>query len=181
MNRCLIKCGLVLLLCVFFNTQAAAMPRFLNWWLAEYQELDSSSDSVCQLCHERPGGGNGWNEYGWNLLIAFNILIESAPTEQEALLRALRAIEEVNTDISDLNSPTYIDEINAGTQPGWREGAVNLIRFTNTSPDQIIAPPDNLPCGVMIDQSSNPLCSVDKDEICFPIKSSNEQILIICM
>lgn len=170
MNHWILKFALAISLCVFLNTPALSMPRFSDWWFDEYDGQRASGESVCQLCHQRSGGGNGWNDYGWNLLIAFNILQDAFPTEQQALLESLRAIEDVNTDINDPDSSTYLDEINAGTQPGWREGIVNLIRFTNGNPEQIMAPPNDLPCGVVIDQGSDIFCAVSD-----PQPSSIEQ------
>jgi len=151
---------LACVLCLSFSTSAFAMPRFADWWFDEYDGQTASGESICQLCHERSGGGNGWNDYGWNLLLAFDVLRNSFPTEEQALLEALRAIEDVNTDVNDNSSPTYLEEINAGTQPGWREGVVNLIRYTNGNADQIIAPPNDLPCGVVIDPGSDIFCAV---------------------
>lgn len=151
---------LLSLACLFANTQALSMPRYGDWWFDEYASNTASGESSCQLCHERPGGGNGWNDYGFNLLTVFEILRGSIPNEQNRLLSSLRAIEAVNTDINDTNSSRYIDEITDGTQPGWREGVVNSIRFTNGNAEKVIAPPNDLPCGILIDQGSDIFCAI---------------------
>ncbi len=134
--------------------QGLARDDYLQWWGEVYPSSDSD-DSVCQLCHERGGGGNGWNQYGWSIRSAYFTNLMSSGNSEVALKQSLQDI----SSLSDGGSSTYIAEITAGTQPGWRSGEVNLIRF-NGNPNETISPPATLPCGLKLDvQSDDVTCS----------------------
>ena len=115
-------------LCILIAANALARNEYLEWWSEEYPD-SSADDSLCQLCHERAGGGNGWNRYGWSIRSAYFFNLASTGNPEVALKQSLQDI----SSISDGSTSTYIAEINANTQPGWRIGEVNVIRFVDES------------------------------------------------
>ena len=164
MNCIVVKNGIfigLLILC----TEVFAMPRYGEWWLEEYEDISASGEASCQLCHVNDGE-NGWNEYGWNVRSVFRAL-QGSGSERSRLEQALDEIKDFNTIASDINSNTFLQEIEFNAQPGWREGQVNLIRYSEESaiPDEIISPPSSLPCGVLIDPNSALVCEIENPEI----------------
>ena len=136
------------------SSSISARDRYLELWSESYPE-STSDDAVCQLCHERGGGGNGWNRYGWSIRSAYFPNLASSGNSDTALRQALQDI----AGISDGGVSSYINEINANAQPGWRPGEVNLIRFVAES-SITIAPPPTLACGLQIDEADSELtCS----------------------
>lgn len=131
---------------------ASARDEYLGWWGDEYGATSDSNDAVCQLCHERGGGGNGWNRYGW-LVRDLYILNSSITDPEERLKTSLQDIEDLLSDPNNGGSASFVSEINAGAQPGWRNGNVNEIRFRDDTPTKTIAPPASLPCALLIDQA----------------------------
>lgn len=138
-------------------TPLFALPEFLAEWRDRYPEstsddIGNGADNGCQLCHQRAGGGNGWNSYGWDLRSAyrsndFNINI------------ALERIENTDQD-SDPVGATAFDEIEFNRQPGWTNGPFNTISFTDRPSLSNQSPPINLPATTDYDlpQSvSNPI------------------------
>ncbi len=91
---------------------AYATPAFLNAWRSAYPNSTSEENlsSPCKLCHRGPF--TEFNPYGW----AFR---ENG--------HDFGAIESFNSD-ADPSGATNLEEINANTQPGWTEGANNIIR-----------------------------------------------------
>ena len=151
-----LKFCLILLSFLLFSNSASARPDYLGFWSSYY--LNSNSDNAaCQLCHERPSGGNGWNNYGISVRSLFLINRKNLP-DQQALIASLEDVENFLTDLSNSNSPTFLDEINANTQPGWRVGEVNEITVDigndQTAVLSTISPPTTLPIDVLIDQGS---------------------------
>ena len=151
MNNKHIRFAFISIVIALFSSKAHAFPALLNIWLTDYaQETPEAGEVGCQLCHERSTGGNGWNEYGWTLRTEF-LSVEG--TQQQRLLSALEAIENnisiPNTDI------TFLDEVEIGAQPGWREGAVNTIRLRNNTISGVISPPTTFSCGALIDPGSS--------------------------
>lgn len=143
---------------ILHSAHSHARGEYLGWWADVYQN-STSDDAVCQLCHERGGGGNGWNRYGWSIRGAFigNRLDPSFDTLREAFQESLTEIQ----NITDGGTSTYLAEINANAQPGWRAGEVNLIRFRE-DPDKTISPPSTLPCALIIDAGDTELtCSTN--------------------
>ena len=136
-------------LCALVAANASARNEYLEWWSEEYPS-SSSDDSICQLCHERAGGGNGWNRYGWSIRSVYFVNLASSGNPETALKQSLQDI----SSISDGGSSTFIAEINANTQPGWRNGNVNIIRFVDES-SSTISPPATLPCALQLDASSD--------------------------
>lgn len=103
-----------------FTALAAAPPAhafnsILNSWQSTYPNSTSdenvaASGSACSLCHV-PGNYSQWNSYGWEL--AMNG-------------RDFAAAEALNSD-GDPTGASNLDEIMAGTQPGWTDGPNNVI------------------------------------------------------
>lgn len=139
---------------MFFSGAAHSRDRYLTLWDEAYPD-STSDDAICQLCHERGGGGNGWNSYGWSIRNAYFPNLASSGSSDTALRQALQDI----AGITDGASSTFINEINANAQPGWRPGEVNQINFVSGSPT-LISPPATLPCGLRIDEGDTDLtCS----------------------
>lgn len=131
---------------------ASARDEYLGWWGDMYGGQSQSNDAVCQMCHERGGGGNGWNRYGWLVRELYGLNSNISNLEQR-LKTSLEDVEDLLSDPNNGGSPTFLQEINAGAQPGWRQGAVNLIRFRgDATPSKVISPPTTLPCALLIDQ-----------------------------
>ena len=138
---------------LIFAPAAQAMQEYYDWWLEEYSAQSDSGESVCQLCHKGGGGGNGWNPYGWD--IRQLVIGPPADLSELSLKAAYNAIESFDSG----NGNSYLQEIQANAQPGWREGEVNLIKFSNGNADEVIEPPEGL-CGV-VDPGSAPLpCAI---------------------
>lgn len=136
------------------SSTAVARDRYLQWWGEEYPS-STSDESVCQLCHERGGGGDGWNQYGWSIRGAFLINRNGPDSEEVSFKASLGDIK----GFGDGGSSNYMSEIAANTQPGWRPNEVNLIRFNDGS-QTVIEPPATLPCGLKLDEQSADLtCS----------------------
>ena len=131
-----------------------ARGQYIDFWEGLYPN-SRSSETGCQLCHQSSGGGDGWNYYGWSIREAFS---GSTSVSEEFFRFRTRAIEDDSsidqaTGEQVSNPPSFLDEINAGAQAGWREGVNNIVRFRNsTDPHPLSAPPDNL-CG-LVDQDS---------------------------
>lgn len=118
---------------------AQARSSFFTTWDNMYP--NSQSDDVlinatgrnCQLCHESSSGGGTWNGYGWDM----KVWLDSGLTIDQAIT----AIESTNSDLDSAGS-TNLEEINAGSQPGWTIGD-NLIYDKNGG--SFLVPP---PAGV---------------------------------
>ncbi len=122
----------------FFTTQyllgeASARGQYLTQWEETYPAAKSAALG-CQVCHQMPGGGNGWNSYGWSIRPIFLAArLTNGGDDQAALDLALRTVEEnVNTDSVD--GYRFIDEIRYNTQPGWVVGNNNTINFRDAAP-----------------------------------------------
>lgn len=114
--------------------KADSRPSFANTWQSTYPNSASFDQAGCQLCHQRAGGGDGWNEYGWN--------IRQAIIEQE--LSIDEAIAAAATMDSDGNDVSNLDEINANAQPGWTGGSTNAIYFSDGLVLQDQLPPNGI-------------------------------------
>ncbi len=92
-----------------YTGSANAYPSILSDFNSSYSNSSSGANASCQLCHGQTT--STWNEYGWQLRqngINFGV-IESIPS--------------MNIN----GGTTFLDEINASTQPGWTTGNVNNI------------------------------------------------------
>ena len=126
-----------------------ARDEYRGWWLEQYGAQSTSGEAVCQLCHERGGGGNGWNRYGWLVRSLYFANSDITDIEQR-LKQSLSDVENFSTDPNDAGSPTFLQEIQANAQPGWNQGNNNRIRYVD-DPDKFISPPASLPCALLID------------------------------
>lgn len=118
--------------------EASSFPAIANDWDSAYPSSLSNDNviagagTVCQLCHANPNGGQPWNAYGW----AVRTEINAGATRPEAFA----AVEAANAD-ADPTGASNLDEITAGTQPGWTPGATNTHFFANGSTLTNQAPP----------------------------------------
>lgn len=143
---------LIAAIALWQNGQVHAFNQFLGYW-GEVYPGSNSDNAACQLCHQRPTGGDGWNEYGIQVRAEYLASLQQLGSEQ-SLKQALTFIEVNPSDPNDSGSPQFIDEITANTQPGWRVGEVNTVT-TKGGSQQIISPPADMPPGVLIDQGSS--------------------------
>jgi len=96
-----------------------ARPEILDEWHLRYPDAPDALNN-CQLCHENPSGGNGWNSYGWTIR-SLRILLGSTS-------EAIEEAESSNAD-NDTGNSSNLLEIQSGTQPGWSVGSGNTIRY----------------------------------------------------
>ena len=143
----------VFIIGLLFVNQLQARGAYLNTWRTDYlPQMAESADVACQLCHQRSTGGNGWNEYGWAIREQLGGVFTSSVA---ARLAAFRAVESQNMNPADVQSATFLQEVQQGAQPGWREGNVNVIRFRTNDPNVTQEPPTTFPCGTLIDSTSS--------------------------
>jgi PKD repeat protein len=117
----------VFILVLFLYTGSAhARSSILNNFNSAYPNSTSGDNAGCQLCHGQ--STSTWNEYGWDL------------RQNGANFGVLENLPSINAN----DGTTYLDEIDAGTQPGWTTGANNnlynssgLISDTATPPGGI--------------------------------------------
>ncbi|MFK8017764.1 MAG: PKD domain-containing protein [Gammaproteobacteria bacterium] len=120
---------------------AAAFPGIYDLWNTAYpdavadDELIATTGTPCQVCHVNPGGGEPWNQYGYQVLI--NGGFANVP-QAFFDIEALDADGEGNSNLS---------EINAGALPGWCEpttaGCSNLA-WTRSGQSSPATPPANV-------------------------------------
>ena len=103
-----------ILLLLLWAPNVYAWPNCGDNFEAAYPE-STSGITDCQLCHSDAGGGSSWNAYGFDLLQNGAAGVGGSCTALQ-FNAALAAVESLDSD-SEGNS--NIDEINAGTQPGW--------------------------------------------------------------
>jgi hypothetical protein len=109
---------------------APAWPTFLATWQAHYPNSTTDDNVIagygqgCMVCHFNPGGGDGWNPYGWEIRTKFYA--------GYAIDDAINAAEKWDSDANPFSWRNII-EINANTQPGWTPGAVNIEHFADGS------------------------------------------------
>lgn len=97
----------------------SARSAYQGTWNFTYPDTASNDSISCNLCHSS-GGGNGWNAYGWEMRQEFYT--------RGSLPEAIQAIESID---SDGDGSTNLEEIEAGTQPGWTEGNNNTFFYKN--------------------------------------------------
>ena len=98
--------------------EASAFGSIRSLWLETYVESDFNQ-AGCQLCHQNPGGGDGWNAYGWSIR-------QQIHDGGLGHVEAIRAVEALD---ADGNGVSNLDEINANFLPGWASGDTNTIYF----------------------------------------------------
>ena len=108
------------LLVFFISTNAVAGTGCATLFSTTYPGSQTDDNAGCQTCHERAGGGP-FNPYGSDLRAngaagaGFNCDVVTAEIDFDA---ALAAVENLDSD-NDNGGFSNIDEITAGTQPGW--------------------------------------------------------------
>jgi hypothetical protein len=109
---------------------AVAWPTFLATWQTHYPSSTTDDNVIagygqgCMVCHFNPGGGDGWNPYGWEIRTKFYA--------GYAIDDAIDAAEKWDSDANP-SSWRNIIEINANTQPGWTPGPVNIEHMADGS------------------------------------------------
>jgi len=109
---------------------AAAFTGMLADWKARYGAISSSGDSAnCQLCHANTNGGDPWNGYGWDIREAKRDL--ACDVNGDASVSNAEAFFCVETQNSDRDGSNYANgfEIGVNAQPGWTQGATNILYF----------------------------------------------------
>jgi len=140
---------------LFFN-QTHARPSYLTTWITQYaQETPAAADTACQLCHQRSSGGNGWNEYGWQIREEFFGPQPPNITTSQRILNAFITVENQSSVSTNSESFSFLEEVTQGAQPGWAEGNVNIIRFRGEAADVTQEPPSTFTCGTLIDVTSS--------------------------
>jgi hypothetical protein len=126
--------AICLLAMVFISSNAFARGTVYNAWSDLYSASQSGlnvadgTGKSCSFCHETSSGGDGWNGYGWDIKAG----IDSGMSASDAILA-------VETNDSDVEGNSNIDEINADSHPGWTSGA-NTIYFKSGSTGSASAP-----------------------------------------
>ena len=149
-----------------YSCDAIATPSNAGAWNDAYPNSRSGDVAGCQLCHVFPGGGDGWNAYGWAIRVERQLgsVIEAA----------LSFVELYNSD-NDPSCSSNAIEINNDTQPGWKSGNTNTIFFSN-GPTITNQPPPASLSGDLDLPSGPSFCN----ESCFPVNTLNGGYAIIC-
>lgn len=125
---------------IFVPSVALAFPTYPGIWSTANPDSQtddnviSGTGTACQLCHAGTGGGQPWNAYGWSIRV-----------ERQLGATIQQAIANVETGDADGAGGSNLNEIDAGTQPGWTTGPVNTHFFasgatvTNQNPPAAIA------------------------------------------
>jgi hypothetical protein len=133
------------------STPAAAKGSYLVTWNSRYPTSQTDDNVIngtgtsCQLCHSSPGGGDGFNAYGWKMRELMGSMSLSA---------AIQACEPFDSDLDPTGSDN-LTEINADTQPGWTSGPNNTYYFKNGSTQS-----GNNPPALILGQLDPPACTV---------------------
>ena len=162
--RTLLHSIVVMLVLVGSLSNAHAVPVFFEAWKARYPASNSSSIE-CQLCHERPEGGDGWNDYGW----AIRVL---SVDDGFSIGTSFELLEQSNSDF-DPDGLNNITEIERSMFPGW----------VNTNSNTIY-----LKSGEIKTNQTPPFLEVDptittvqsNDEICITVPTQKKTLAVIC-
>jgi len=140
-----------------FASPAFALQSFLTQWQNISYPSSSSDDAQCQLCHVNSNGGQPWNAYGWQIRAEYR-------SNGFDIAQAISNAAQPNNSDNDPCTPDAnamppiscdnLDEITAGTQPGWTIGENNTHYFSGGSTTTNNLPPLDLPSGVFIDPGS---------------------------
>ena len=127
-----------------------AMEAAMGDWHKKYSAgSESGSNAGCQLCHVSSAGGSPWNPYGWDIV---NALTDPScgtlgPEGKVSRKEAFACVEALNSD-KDSGGKSNLEEILAGSQPGWKPGANNTTwsrtgsAMAGQNPPQPIGPLD---------------------------------------
>jgi len=140
---------------------ASARPDIFDEWRARYPD-SSAGERGCQLCHQLPSGGDGWNPYGYDIRVFFRDVFQSINIDA-----AFEAVERLDSD-QDMNEITNLDEIIQGLDPGWIAGANNRIFFKDDEPLFGVRPP------FLVDGETD-------DTFCFVLPVESGAVASICL
>ena len=99
----------------------------LDAWETLYGGVSGSSDvAQCAVCHETNPGNASWNQYGWDIFSAL-----SNPECDSSLEAAIQCVEDMGSVSEIPGTYSYLEEIEASTQPGWTAADVNTV-YTNS-------------------------------------------------
>ncbi len=124
---------------VGLTQSAQSFPSIRNAWKTQYPSSTTDDNvlagtgSECQICHQNPSGGNGWNAYGWRVRQG---IVDGSLSATNAIIAA----EVFDSDL-DPTGATNLTEIDGGTQPGWTPGANNTIYFKDGTTLAAQSPP----------------------------------------
>ncbi len=151
--------AITIALLVACNTTFAS-PQFLAEWKNIYP-FSLSSQRNCQLCHANAEGGEPWNPYGFEIR---DIYLEQFGSTQISL--AIRSVEQNNSD-NDPQGRSNIEEINAGSDPGWAIEPINRWIFKN---------------GDVFTNKPSPFSApASSEELCLLLTHSNGNASFICL
>lgn len=89
---------------------------YLTTWGSIYPSSVSDTNASCALCHASANDTSNWNGYGQAIRNATGA----------TLTARIQAVQAANSD-GDPGGASNLDEINAGSQPGWTAGNNNTI------------------------------------------------------
>lgn len=97
-----------------------------DWYKQYGAASESGSNAGCQLCHVSSAGGSPWSAYGWDIVNALTDPSCGTPGPEGKVKygEALACVEKLDSD-KDPGGKTNIEEIRAGSQPGWTPGPKN--------------------------------------------------------
>jgi len=128
-----------LLVGAFIPENANAWPFYLTQFEMAYPasltSFNANGNSACLVCHSDSNGGDGWNDYGWDVNTRFQVHFDIDLAIMEA---------EVFDSDSDLTASDNLVEITASAQPGWTPGPVNTHHFVDGSTVQNQMPPSGI-------------------------------------
>lgn len=154
--------SLLVLLAQFYSHPVSARPDYFDIWRSIYPSAQAS-ELDCQLCHQRPDGGDGWNGYGFDVRTTFFDVYGG--TDMQA---SIRFIENLNSDQDTDNLDNKI-EIDSQLYPGWVNSETNIIYFKDGTFLLNQAPPQR----EGLTDLAEPLC--------FPIVTQSGSAIVICI
>jgi hypothetical protein len=131
---------LTVFLVVAFGLFIAVSPAYgLNAFLKDWEAIypnSASGDASCSVCHGTSTAN--LNAYGKDFCVSLG---GSVPADVAPNIISLEGLD------SDMDGSTNLEEILAGSQPGWTTGAVNQIYNAETCLPlgDPVSPPSNVP------------------------------------
>ncbi len=127
-TSCLLFASVALAVLFIGAPPADARGPGLNAWQTLYGGFSASSDvAQCALCHATDPGGDSWNEYGWNIRQVRESGDPNCATWEDAIL----CVQDFDSVSEVPGTYSYLDEVEASTQPGWTAGDSNPIHTSS--------------------------------------------------
>lgn len=101
-------------LAIMMMQPAEAYQSYLDRFYVTYPGSSSADNAGCQLCHGSSDNST-FNEYGWRF------------SENDEIFTSVESLPSMNLS----GGTTMLDEINAGSQPGWTSGSNNYLYDKN--------------------------------------------------